>query len=449
LRHLARLTAVIFFLGLAGAGSAGAASTGGAYSFLSAPLLHPPRLEVLERQPGLATGDFLVTNAGIKPTPGLHAVGASGPAVLDSHAQPIWFRPVPRDRGLILDFNQETYLGQPVLVWVQGRTVVVVNRHYRTIATLQARFPWFIDGHEAVIVGANVWVTVARYIHDQDLTAYGGPRGGIVLDCATQEYQLSTGRLLRTWDVLNPGGRPHVLLSASKQPIKGGLWDPYHLNSIQPLPGGDLLVSMRNTWAVYLIDPASGRILWTLGGKRSSFRLGQGAQFAWQHDARLTSPDQGGLGAHVQLTLFNDDCCAVTNSHVEGPSEGMVLDLDTLTDTVALVAAYPLGGPGSSRFLGSMELLPGGNALVGWGNLPYFSEYSPAGQQLHGREVARRRYELPRPVHQHLGRHAGLPAQRRRARPDRIRELERGQSGGRLGGAGRRRGGGHRAAHRV
>jgi hypothetical protein len=386
LRVVARLTSMILLLGLAVAGSAGASSTGGAYSFVSAPRLHPPKLEVLERHAGLTPGDFLVTNVGIEPASGTQAVGESGPMVLDGDARPIWFRNVPRDRGIVLDFDQETYLGQPVLMWVQGRTLVVVNRHYRRIATLQARAPWFIDGHEAEIVGGDVWVTVARYVPDQDLTAHGGPRRGTVLDCAAQEYQLSTGRLLRTWDVLNPGGNPRVPLSASKQPVTGSLWDPYHLNTIQPLPGGDLLASMRNTWSVYLISPASGRIMWTLGGKQSSFTLGPGAQFAWQHDARLTSPGQGGVGAHVQLTLFNDDCCAAWSggqpSQLEGPSEGMVLDLDTLTGTATLGGAYLLGAPGTSRFLGSMELLPGGNALVGWGSLPYFSEYSPAGQKL-------------------------------------------------------------------
>jgi hypothetical protein len=33
-------------------------------------------------------------------------------------------------------------------------------------------------------------------------------------------------------------------------------------------------------------------------------------------------------------------------------------------------------------FLGSMQLLPNRNALVGWGSLPYFSEYSRTGRQL-------------------------------------------------------------------
>lgn len=386
MRHLARLAVIVLALSSVAAVSASASTAGRPYSFVSAPRLHPPKLKVLERRAGLAQGDFLVAGLDVTVSPGLHAVGQTGPMILDSHARPIWFRTVAGRGGEILDFDQETYRGKPVLVWAQGRTVVVVNQRYRRIATLHARAPWAIDGHDASIVGGDVWVTVTRLVGDQNLTAYGGPREGTVIDCGVQEYQLATGRRLMTWDALNPGGAPKVPLSASEQSLNRGAWDAYHLNAVQPLPNGNLLVSMRNTWAVYLIDPVSGQILWALGGKRSSFTVGQGAQFAWQHDARLVRPAQGGQGAHVELTLFNDDCCGMTSrgqpGHAEGPSEGMVLDLNTLTDTAALAASYSRGPSGHSGILGSMELLPGGNALVGWGSQPYFSEYSSSGRQL-------------------------------------------------------------------
>ena len=47
------------------------------------------------------------------------------------------------------------------------------------------------------------------------------------------------------------------------------------------------LISDRDTWAAYEIDLASGRVLWTLGGKHSTFKMGKGAQFAFQHDIQL------------------------------------------------------------------------------------------------------------------------------------------------------------------
>jgi hypothetical protein len=194
--------------------------------------------------------------------------------------------------------------------------------------------------------------------------------------------------VIRTWDALNPGGKPNVPLSASEVSAKTQtqltpngpeLWDPYHLNAVQALPDGDLLVSMRNTWAVYLIDPVTDQIVWTLGGKHSTFRPGSGASFAWQHDARLVDLGQGGHGQRVELTLFNDDNGDITTTN---PSEGMVLALNTTTDAVTLVSAYRHSPPLSAPILGSMQLLGNGNALVGWGGQPYFSEYSRSGQEL-------------------------------------------------------------------
>jgi hypothetical protein len=281
-------------------------------------------------------------------------------------------------------------------MWWEGRLnstgattsgrVVVVDQRYRTIATLTARRPWVISLHDAVISGADVWVTVYRNVAHQILARYGGSRNGTVYDAGVQEYDLKTGKLLYTWDALNPGGAPHVPLSESEQPASaaaatGGAWDPYHVNSVQPLPGNEVLVSMRNTWAAYLIDVTTGRIVWTLGGKPSSnsFKFAPAARFAWQHDVQLIGSDE--------VTLFNDDCCELLPSHKfappNGSSQGMVLRLDLARHTVTLVSRYAHTPPLHAAFLGSMQLLPGGNTLVGWGNpMPYFSEYSKEGKQL-------------------------------------------------------------------
>ncbi len=358
-----------------------ASGSGAAWTFVSAPKLHPPRLQVLTHTAGLAQGDFLAASNGAG---GASASGSqSGPLIMDDKARPVWFRPTPSS---ILDFEQETYLGAPVLVWIQGSEVHVVDRHYRRVAVLRARAPWAIDGHDASITGGDIWVTVVRRVSNQNLTAYGGPRDGSVLDVGVQEYRLSSGHLIRTWDALNPGGKANVPLSASEQPAGSGpmvnhgpkLWDAYHLNAVQALPDGDLLISMRNTWAVYLINPVTRGAVWTLGGKDSSFRLGSGTAFAWQHDARLIHPTQGGQGKNVELTLFNDNNGGPT-AH---PSAGLILSLNTIAHQATLVHAYRHHPPLSSGILGSMQLLPGGNALVGWGSEPYFSEYTSSGRKL-------------------------------------------------------------------
>jgi hypothetical protein len=365
------------------AGPAAASTSSATWSFVSAPNLHPPKVEVLKRTAGVAQGDFLAAASGSR-GPGAHP--QVGPMLLDDQAGPIWF--LPGDGAF--DLQQETYHGQPVLVWFGGNRVnkvVIYDEHYHEIAVVTARSPWTTDTHDASIIGGDLWVTVQRHVEHQNLTAYGGPRDGTVLDVGLQEFQISTGHLLRTWDALNPGGKPNVPLSASEQKAprrssnpggQGANWDAYHLNSVQALPNGDLLVSMRNTWAVYLIDPITSKVLWTLGGKDSTFSLAAGVSFAWQHDAQLVDPTQGGAGQEVELTLFNDN----NPGHGEEPSAGLLLALDTKTKQAKLLAAYRHYPPLSANSSGSMQLLPNGRALVGWGSEPYFSEYSPSGKEL-------------------------------------------------------------------
>jgi Arylsulfotransferase (ASST) len=119
-----------------------------------------------------------------------------------------------------------------------------------------------------------------------NLAKYGGDSDGVLDDSAVQEYDLSTGKLVYTWDALD-----HIPLSASESPpqTNGFPWDAYHVNSIDVTGNGSFLVSMRNTWAAYMVDAKTGTIQWQLGGKGSTFKVAADASFAWQHDVRVVS----------------------------------------------------------------------------------------------------------------------------------------------------------------
>jgi hypothetical protein len=401
-------SAGLILSGVASAAPIGAFTTKGAYKFISAPGLHPPKLKVLTHRAGLAPGNFLVANLPAQGASG-KMTGEGGPLILDNNLKPVWVYPVGTRVGSA-DLQQDTYepcgnatCAEPVLTWWEGvvngqgtvtrGTVFVVDQHYRRVATLTAAKPWIISLHDASIDGPNVWVTAYRTVRNQNLAPYGGAKRGAVSDVAVQEYKLSTGKLIRSWDALNPGHKAHVPLSSAEQPPPtpkqgraGAVWDAYHLNAVQALPDGNLLVSMRNTEAVYLVNPLTGKTLWTLGGKHSTFRFGHGAKFHWQHDAQLVDPAAGGIGTNEKLTLFDDNCCLIHPvggfAPQNGWAKGLELSLNTVTKKATLVASYQHKPPLSPAFLGSMQVLKGGNALVSWGSLPFFSEYSRSGKKL-------------------------------------------------------------------
>jgi EmrB/QacA subfamily drug resistance transporter len=385
---LAIVATVAVFAGLvaAFAGSHGPAigayTLKGTYSYVTAPSLHPPIIRTTQPTAygKLAPGYILTANFYDLSHPPI--IGQSGPLILDQRLQPVWFEPLP-EKVVASNLSVQRYEGKPVLAWWQGFVTntgqtesgedVVVDRHYRQVATLRASGGWVLTLHEFAIDGHHAWVTVNKNI-PRDLSPYGGAYNGALIDSAVQEYDLKTGRLLRSWDALK-----HISLhdSYATLPTNGFPWDAYHVNSVQLVGNETFLVSIRNTWAAYLVDARSGKILWTLGGRRSSFQVGHDARFQWQHDVSL----QGDA-----VTMFDDHCCQVTSGgkHVKasGRGRGLELKLDLKARTARMVAQYPAPGDSESDFMGSAQRQPNGNMFVGWGSEPFFSEFSHSGKLL-------------------------------------------------------------------
>ncbi len=359
-------------------------TTKDSFSFVSAPGLHPPKYRLIQRDAAakLAPGYVLAANFYNLNEPPIR--GQSGPLILDRALQPVWFRPVP-EKLVASNLALQSYEGRPVLSWWQGKVTntgatesgedVVVDQHYRTIARLHATGGWVVTLHEFVIDGQHAWVTANKNI-PHNLSKWGGAYNGALIDSAVQEYDLKTGRLIRSWDALD-----HIPLSQVQAtlPTNGFPWDAYHVNSIDLSPDGrSFLVSMRDTWALYLVDVASGRIEWTLGGRGSDFKLGPGAVFKWQHDARL--------GPSSTITMFDDHCCQLTGggSYIaaKASSRGIVLKLDQQQRTATLVSQFGQGYEAESEYMGDTQPLASGDVMVGWGSEPYISEFSATGKVL-------------------------------------------------------------------
>jgi len=179
---------------------------------------------------------------------------------------------------------------------------------------------------------------------------------------------MKTGLVRWEWHSLD-----HVNAEESETEAPKGMapWDWFHINSIDPEPDGDLFISARSTWAGYQLEGGSGRILWRLGGLKSSFKMGPGTETAWQHDGRIL-PDG-------EVTFFDDG----SNPPIHQQSRAVRIALDFRTHQARLVAAYthanpPLLAPSQ----GNMQTLADGNTVVGYGGVPAISEYAQDGALL-------------------------------------------------------------------
>ncbi|HEY0517405.1 MAG TPA: MFS transporter [Solirubrobacteraceae bacterium] len=359
-------------------------TTSHSYSFVSAPRLHPPKYRVFHQQGGakLAPGYIFAANFLNLNEPPL--MGQSGPMILERNLQPVWFEPVP-ENYVASNLAEQTWEGKPALSWWQGIVTntgateageyVIVDQHYRRLARLKGTGGWVLTLHELAIDGEHAWVTANKNV-PLDLSSYGGAYNGAVIDSAVQEYNVRTGKLLRSWDALD-----HISLHEAQAtlPTNGFPWDAYHVNSIQLMPGGkSLLVSMRDTWAVYMVNIATGRIEWTLGGRHSSFKLDARSGFEWQHDARL-APDG-------TFSVFDDHCCQLEGGGryvgATAPSRGLFLRLDQQRHTASLLSEYGREEGFTAQYMGNTQRLSNGDVLLGWGSEHYFSEFSSSGKLL-------------------------------------------------------------------
>jgi Arylsulfotransferase (ASST) len=336
-------------------------------SFSSLPGFHPPTVTVTG-DPDPGSGDIFLTPRNSYQR---HVLIQHGPMILNSRGQLVWFHPLPG--ALATDLQVQRYQGQPVLTWWQGTAVnraaedVIMDSSYRTVATLHAGHGYKTDTHEFKLTPQNTALIVAVHGVKADLRNLGGPRHGTVDDDIVQELDIKTGRVLWEWHSYS-----HVPLRASyTRPSRSHPFDYFHLNSIQQLPDGNLLLSARSTWAIYKISRRTGRILWVLGGKHSSFTVAPAARFSWQHDARLHG--------HT-LSLFDD--ASDGPSQQARQSSAKLLGLNTRTMRATLAHRYIHSPSLLSVSQGSAQTLPDGNVFVGWGADPEFSEYSAPGRQI-------------------------------------------------------------------
>jgi hypothetical protein len=265
-----------------------------------------------------------------------------------------------------------------VLTWWQGVVTVhgfglgqgvIADSRYDTIAHVRAGNGLQVDLHELQLTPAGTALITAYEPIMCNLSSVGGPANGAVTDGVMQEVDIATGLVRFQWTSLAHVPLPDSYSRASRASTREP-FDFFHLNSIARVRDGSLLISARNTWASYDIDPRSGRILWLLGGKRSSFALGPGTATAWQHDPRQL-PDGS-------ISLFDNGA----SPRVHPQSRGVVIRLDAVHRKAHLLRQITRPAALLAESQGNMQALANGDWLIGWGEIPDISEFSSDGRLL-------------------------------------------------------------------
>ncbi|MCW3031193.1 MAG: ArsR family transcriptional regulator [Solirubrobacterales bacterium] len=337
-------------------------------SFSTLPAAHPPVMTVTapDRDPG--AGDIFTTNG---PGPGQY-----GPLIYTPQGRLVWFQPLPNGEAAE-NLNVQRLQGRTYLTWWRGHVLslgfgqgedVVMDSSYRTIAKVLGGNGLPADLHDFQLARDGVAYITAYNPIRCDLSQVGGVAGGAIVDTAIQQIDMRTGLVRWEWHSLDHIGASESEVEA---PANSTPWDYFHLNSLQLEGDGNILISARSTWAGYQLQGGSGRVLWRLGGNRSSFAMGPGTRMAWQHDGRVLP---GG-----ELTFFDDG----SNPPIHKQSRAIRIKLDLKRKRATLAAAYTHREPQLlAASQGNAQTLGDGSTFVGYGGVPAISQFAPDGSLL-------------------------------------------------------------------
>ena len=161
-----------------------------------------------------------------------------------------------------MDFRAGLLRGKPVLSWWEGRYVfgvgkvgeyVIVDASYREVARFSSARRRRPDFHEVLLTEDGTLLVTAYETRPADLTAVGGPSAGLVYGGVVQELAVPSGRLLWEWRSLD-----HVAVTETVSDQIGSPFDYFHINGIEVDHDGNLLVSARNTSALYKVSRRTG-----------------------------------------------------------------------------------------------------------------------------------------------------------------------------------------------
>ena len=337
-------------------------------SFYTLPGYQAPIMTVTVPDHDPGAGDILTTNG---PGPGQY-----GPLIYSSTGRLLWFGKLSGGEAAE-NLSEQTYNGQHVLTWWKGRVLalgfgqgedILINSSYQTVARISGGNGLKADLHELQLLPHDIAYITAYNPIRCDLSTVEGIRGGAIVDTAIQEIDIESGLIRWEWHSLDHVGAPE---SEVETPTDTTPWDYFHLNSIDPEPDGNLLISARSTWAGYQIEGGTGKVIWRLGGNKSSFKMGPGTPMAWQHDGRLL--------ANGELSFFDDG----SNPPIHHESRAIRIRLDLKTHEAHLVSSLTHRDPPLlAASQGNMQTLPNGNTLVGYGGVPAISEFARDGSLL-------------------------------------------------------------------
>ncbi|MBJ7600934.1 aryl-sulfate sulfotransferase [Candidatus Nephthysia bennettiae] len=288
-----------------------------------------------------------ITSSTTGPASGLYAM------ILDNNGTPVWYQAAPG--GAI---NVEQLPGNNI-AWIPSvgpglgsdpnGAFGLYNLDSQTTSSVRAPLPP-TDPHELLQLANG----------NRMLIGSPAPIGQAFVDCVLQEVN-PQGGLVWSWKASD-----HISLTESTraQPVNYNgrqVQDVYHCNSIDvDQTTGNVLLSVRHTDAVYLINKVSKNVIWKMGGNTTREAgavylniVNPADRFYAQHDARFRP--------NGDISLYDDHSQQAT-----GNARGVEYAINPGAGTATLNFSYQ-NGPISNATGSFRRNAVGTDNIVGWG----------------------------------------------------------------------------------
>jgi outer membrane protein assembly factor BamB len=301
--------------------------------------------------------------SGADPSPGFVAF-ASSPygLVIDNTGRIVWYHRFPDGSGLNFQVTANGhYVARPPASGTEPLRWIVIDPLGALVTTLgcaRALTPRF---HDFLMESDGSYWTMCDEVRAMDLSAIGGHADARVMGTLIQHLS-SAGALLFEWSPFD-----HFALTDlpdSERERRDVNWT--HGNAFDLDDEGNLIVSFRNLNEITKIDTRTGAVVWRMGGLANEFTWNGTPlpAFAGQHGLRAT-------GHNEFLILDNLGHADGSRAERYGYNEG--------EHAVRLWRSYGVGAGVIAQVGGTTQSLPGGRALVAFGNGGRLIEYDAEG----------------------------------------------------------------------
>lgn len=270
--------------------------------------------------------------------------------ILENDGQPVYYKRLP-GAALVADFKAQP---NGLLTYYDNLTGVfhALDSSYQEVGTYRAGNGYSTDAHELQLLPNGHALLMIYHPRPVDMSQIvaGGRPDAVVLDLVIQELD-SAGEVVFEWNSKDY----FQITDTTEQLANAATIDYAHGNAIELDSDGNLLISSRHMDEITKIDRQTGAIIWRLGGKHNQFSFTNDQPFVHQHDIRRLPSGH--------LTLFD-------NRTDQQPlaSRAVEYQIDESARTITRVWQYRNTPETYALAMGSVQRLPNGNTLIGWGS---------------------------------------------------------------------------------